>query len=173
MAAVQPLRQAAQTDPFEAQPSPVHVPQEQKQEKAACQTRPGGDPPQQRVQRNGQQHGCAQQGEHAPEYQVLRHGEKRHGGHQCPASEGQQTPAKPVAAHLDAVAGEEDEGPADALLPEVGAEGRIPAPVHAEDIRQVPAGVVEHHADEGQPPQSVRSGIAGPSHCAPSSRKSG
>ena len=61
-----------------------------------------------------------------------------------------------MAAQGEAVAGEEDEGPADALLPDAGRGGGVPAPVRAEEIDHVPAGVVGDHAQEGQPPQVVQ-----------------
>lgn len=75
-----------------------------------------------------------------------------------------QTPLLPpqaVMSKRQAKAGQQNEDPADALLPQVPGQTGVPIGPDAEQIEQIPHSVVEHHADEIQPPQLVQQGIAG------------
>ena len=59
-----------------------------------------------------------------------------------------------------AEARKQDEDPADALLPQMPGQAIIPVCLNAEQIDQIPAAVIEHHADEVKPPQLVQQMIA-------------
>ena len=96
-------------------------------------------------------------------------GELARGAHRRPAAQGQQAPLQTVAAQVEAVPGEEQEGPADALLPEVGGKGAVPGPVIAEEVHQVPAAVIGRHAEQGESPEGIQAVAAGCVHGAVSS----
>ena len=57
-------------------------------------------------------------------------------------------------------AGQQDEHPADALLPQPPRPADIPVHPDAEQEHHVPAGMVQHHADQIQPAQFVQQGVA-------------
>ena len=141
--------------PFKAQEASVHVPEEHEQGKGDRQAQPGRNAAKEVLQRHRHQGGKAQKGEHAAENGVLREDDVGHSADHSPGGKGDEAPAHRPPAQVNAVAGEEDEGPADALLPHVGAEGAVPAPVAAQKVHKVPAGVVEDHADEGRPPDGI------------------
>ena len=102
-----------------------------------------------------QQHGGPQQSQHAEQHQVFRHQGPGDGGDEGPAEKHRQPPPELMTAQREAVAGEENEGPADALLPDIGGKAVVPGPVRAEEIHQVPGGVIEHHAGQGAAPDGV------------------
>ena len=52
--------------------------------------------------------------------------------------------------------GQQDKGPADALLPDKSGAAVIPRPVHSQNIDSVPACVVQDHADQCNAPQAVK-----------------
>ena len=119
----------------------------------------GRDLFQQRFQQAGKQHGAAQKGQHAEHYPILRHEEQRHrrdqrpgGKHLCAAFQG-------VMSQRHAEAGQQDEHPADGLLPQTPRHSRVPVHPDAEQEHHVPAGMVQHHADQVQPAQLVQQGV--------------
>lgn len=54
----------------------------------------------------------------------------------------------------------ENEHPADGLLPQTPRHSRVPVHPDAEQEHHVPAGMVQHHADQIQPAQFVQQGVA-------------
>ena len=54
-----------------------------------------------------------------------------------------------MAAGLTAIPGEQNEGTADALLPDVCPKAVIPGPRQAPEIHQIPAEVIGDHAEQG------------------------
>ena len=115
---------------------------------------------QQRLQQAVQQHGRTQQGEHAEDDPVLRHKEQRHRRDQHPCSEDRRAAPQSVVPQRHAEAGKQDEHQADGLLPQMTRRRGIPLHFYAEQEHQIPAGMIQHHADKVQSAQLVQQGVA-------------
>ena len=120
----------------------------------------GRDLFQQRFQHTGEQHGAAQKGQHTEHHPVLRHKKQRDCRDKRPCPEHLCAPAQGMMSQLHTEAGQQDEHPADALLPQTPRHSRVPVHPDAEQEHHVPAGMVQHHADQIQPAQLVQQGVA-------------
>ena len=120
----------------------------------------GWNAPQRLFQKAGQQHSAAQQGQHTKNDPVLRHKKQRDRRDKRPCPKHLCAPAQGMMPQLHTEAGQQNEHPADALLPQMPGQVIIPVGLNAEQIDQIPAAVIEHHADQIQPAQLVQKGVA-------------
>ena len=164
---VKSLRYRSQRPVLKSQRPLVHVPQQGEQGRAGGEAHPHRYVPQQFFQWDHQQHAGADQRQHAEPDLLLRHEEHRHQRHHPAAAEHRQSPPEGPPPQAEAKSGEEDKGPADALLPDVRAGAPVPIPVRVEQIHQVPAGVIGDHAHQRQAPQGIQGGDppSGPDQC--------
>lgn len=111
------------------------------------------------AQEGGRNAGAAEESQDAEDDPALRGDDERRGGNQRAGQEHRQTAAERMAGKRCAEAGQQNEGPADALLPQESGEGLIPqgkAFSRAVQIYKIPAGMVQDHADQRQSPDRVK-----------------
>ena len=153
---VKPCRQRAEGEPFKPQGAAAAVAKKYEQRKAEGRTYGGRQLPKSLLQRSEQQHAAADAGENAEEDPVFRHHKSRDQRYRHTAAKHQQTPFHMAAAHAPAEAGQQDEGPADELLPAIAGGGIVPGQIHAEQIHKVPQPVVDDHIQQQKAPQGIQ-----------------
>ena len=115
---------------------------------------------QQRFQHTGQQHGRTQKGQHAKNDPLSRHEHQRHRRYQRSGGKHGNTAPQHMPPKGRTEAGQQNEHPADGLLPQTPRHSRVPVHPDAEQEHHVPAGMVQHHADQIQSAQFVQQGVA-------------
>ena len=171
-AVIQPIGQLQPEHARHAQIPQLHILEHHEQRKGRNQSDRRGDPPQHRLQRQHQQHGAADAVEDAKPHRLGGHGQHRHpADHQSPDIQHDATldvAASPPRPHEP---GDQDERPADRLLPDVHGGPRVPGGVLSVDHEHVVAEVEDHHADDGNPADRVDQVITSLTrrHCVPPS----
>ena len=115
---------------------------------------------QQRFQHIGQQHGRTQKGQYAKNDPFSRHEHQRHRRYQRSGGKHGNTAPQHMPPKGRTEAGQQNEHPADGLLPQTARRTGIPPHIHVKQKHQIPAGMVQHHADQIQPAQLVQQGVA-------------
>ena len=110
-------------------------------------------------QQRSDSHGRAQQREHPKQNDILRHEKHRHRRDQCPGPKDQCTALVRVMSHGQAETGQQDEHPADTLLPQMAGHPGIPWQLHPKKEDHIPQAVVAHHADEVEASQLIQQGV--------------
>ena len=171
-AVVQPIGQIQSEHARHAQIAQLHILEHHEQCKGRNQTDRRGDPPQHWLHRDHQQYSAADAVEDAKPHRLGGHGQHRHpADHQAPDIQHDATldvAASPPRPHEP---GDQDERPADRLLPDVHGGLRIPGRVAPIDHEYVVAAVEDHHADDGNPADRVDQVITSLTrrHCVPPS----
>ena len=101
-------------------------------------------------------HSLAQQGQHAEPDSIRRHEDQRDRRDKCAAPKHHRASFYRVAAQRQTEAGQQDEHPADGLLPQFSLPAAIPRCTHTKQIDQVPHAMVKHHADQVQSAQLIQ-----------------
>ena len=101
-------------------------------------------------------HSRTQQGQHAEPDGIRRHEDQRDRRDKCAAPKHHRASFDRVAAQRQTEAGQQDEHPADRLLPQFSLPAAIPRCTHTKQIDQVPHAMVKHHADQVQSAQLVQ-----------------
>ena len=92
-------------------------------------------------------------------YLPLYNEEQRHRRDQRPSPKDQCTALVRVMSHGQAETGQQDEHPADALLPQMAGHPGIPWQLHPKKEDHIPQAVVAHHADEVEASQLIQQGV--------------
>ena len=129
---------------------------EVKQKKAPCKACHRGHLFQPLFQQTRDDHSRAQQGQHAEPDCIRRHEDQRDRRDKCAAPKPHRASFDRVAAQRQTEAGQQDEHPADGLLPQFSLPAAIPRCTHTKQINQIPHAMVKHHADQVQPAQLVQ-----------------
>ena len=129
-------------------------------QKSAALFRSRRDAAQQAVQHCREEHRRTQQRQHTEPHHILRQEEQRDRRDHRTSPEYDSSPLKGVTPHRQAEARQQEEHPADALLPQKARAPDVPLLRDAKEKDHIPHPVIEHHADEVKPPQLVQQTIA-------------
>ena len=129
---------------------------EGKQKKAPCKAYHRRHLFQPLFQQTRDDHSRTQKRQHTEPNDIRRHEDQRDRRDKRAAPEHHCTPFDRVAAQRQAEAGQQEEHPADGLLPQFSLPAAIPRCTHTKQIDQVPHAMVKHHADQIQPAQLVQ-----------------
>ena len=130
---------------------------EVKQKKAPCKAYHRRHLFQPLFQQTRDDHSRTQKRQHAEPNDIRRHEDQRDRRDKRAAPEHHCAPFDRVAAQRQAEAGQQEEHPADGLLPQFSLPAAIPRCTHTKQIDQIPHAMVKHHADQVQPAQLVSS----------------
>ena len=129
---------------------------EVKQKKAPCKAYHRRHLFQPLFQQTRDDHSRTQKRQHAEPNDIRRHEDQRDRRDKRAAPEHHCAPFDRVAAQRQAEAGQQEEHPADGLLPQFSLPAAIPRCTHTKQIDQIPHAMVKHHADQVQPAQLVQ-----------------
>ncbi len=153
---VEPFGQLPEDQRFKAQRSLAAVAQQKEQRKADNQAGNCRNPLKGLLKQDHQQHTAADAGQNSEENPVFGHQNIGNQRNDHTAAKDQRTTAQMIPAQLPAEARQQDEGPADALLPDVFCGPRIPPGVDAEEVYQIPHAVIGDHIDHQKTPEGIQ-----------------
>ena len=159
---VQPLRQLYCEQLTQAQIAAAHIAKEQEEQKAENKAQPGVQLFQQGMEGYEQQHGAADEAEHSEPYSLRGQGDKGDGGYDQAPEVYDYAPVQ-VLLYTPAPdkTGDEDEGPAYALLPNVDGGYAVPVRVQGVDHFHIVHEMIGHHAQHREAPEGVDAVEAG------------
>lgn len=153
---VEALRKLHRKKLTQAQIAAAHLKEEQKEQEAETEAQPGVQLFQQGMEGYEQQHGAADEAEHSEPYSLRGQGDKGDGGYDQAPEVYDYAPAQ-VLLYTPAPdeAGDEDEAPADALLPYVNGGYAVPVRVQGVDHLYIVHEMIGHHTQHRQAPEGV------------------
>lgn len=163
-APIQKVGQRAETDGFKTKTTGGDVAGEEEEDEAADKPCGRRDTGEQRRKQGGQKYRDAVKAEHAHDDDGIRHDKGGDGSNQKAAAGKKQPSAQLSAeagpAYAPAIAGQEEEGPTDTLLPEVPGKPLIAGDPAVIEIDQIIGSVVGDHTEQRNAAQTVQKGKA-------------